>query len=66
MPGDMPEIMLAALPVSVRDLVLLKGLGIREKKGQFANFSRVKRTPKQFLSHPNSFTIGLILIDSLW
>jgi hypothetical protein len=30
--------------VFVRDLVLLKGLGISEKKGHIVNFSRVKRT----------------------
>jgi hypothetical protein len=33
--------------VVVRDLVLLKGLEISEKKGHFVNFSHVKRKPRQ-------------------
>jgi hypothetical protein len=36
--------------VFVRDLVLLKGLGIRGKKGHVVNFLRVKRTPRQIFN----------------
>jgi hypothetical protein len=33
--------------VFVRDIVLLKELGIRKKKRHIVNFTRVKRTPRQ-------------------